>query len=184
MLLAKNKSWVLCTPSKTGSSSLIATLVDKLKVADHYRPGEDSNRHGTVYHGKAERLLIVRHPLERWSSIYWYAQKKEGRFLHKYSYDVNEYFEAWMEARRKNMFHSFTMFFEDYLIHFTPKKIFKLEDGLEKIMHYLKLPTDDVSEANVNKLNVGWKETSKLLTKFNRERLEDMVKADIKLLKY
>lgn len=187
MILANDNSWVMCTPTKVGSTSLEATLINRLKIAHNifqespYQHGP-KYQHGAMYHGKAERILIVRHPLERWSSIYWFMVKR-NIFLKKYAHDINLWTEEWLKSREVDKHRMWNMSLVDYHKIFKPKKIFKQENGFNDLLEYIGQEIQ-MSNSNINPLNFGWDNTKKLLTASNYKKIEDLFKPDIKILKY
>lgn len=185
MILTNDQKFVICTPPKTGSSSLLATLVDRLGVAHKHRPDGEANRHGTLYEGKAERILIVRHGLERWSSLFWFAFKKKTQFLHSYAEQgPDAYVEKWFESREKDDRQINNMTLLSYYEDFKPKTIFKIEDGLEKVLEYIGVKDEEVAQNNINDLNFGWEDTKNYLSPANIKRLEALFKPELKLFKY
>lgn len=131
MLLAYDMSFLICTPCKAGCMSLEATLRDRAKLA--YQIG---GRHGYRCSIATKRLMIIREPIARWVSMYWFIRKHIGKscYMQQYATSMAEFAAEWdkrcVAGEDHWWFNSQT-----YIASvFKPDKIFKLEeDGIAKI---------------------------------------------------
>lgn len=75
MILDMQDRWVICTPTKTGTTSLTVLLTQQnshaTKELPVHRPDWD--------HPVADRLMTCRHPLDRWVSMYYFLQRDRSR---------------------------------------------------------------------------------------------------------
>lgn len=86
MVVSKDRKWVICTPKKTGTHSLNAVLCDKTNYAQVISPW-----HGRTWNGNGVRILIVRHPIERFVSMYYFVKRVRSAWLKRYDTSFNEW---------------------------------------------------------------------------------------------
>lgn len=74
MIGCLDKSRLIAMPTKCGTERLKSTLVKKAKVAIELK-----HDHGWIqYSGYEQRMLLVRDPMERWVSTYWWLKSTEA----------------------------------------------------------------------------------------------------------
>lgn len=97
MILDIHDRWVICTPTKTGTTSLTALLTQQSPVATKelpvHRPDWD--------HPVPDRLMTCRHPLDRWVSMWYFLQRDKSR-MHAAAVEglaafANEFFKRYDE---------------------------------------------------------------------------------------
>lgn len=75
MILDIHDRWVICTPTKTGTTSLTALLTQQCSHATKelpvHRPDWD--------HPVPDRLMTCRHPLDRWVSMWYFLMRDRSR---------------------------------------------------------------------------------------------------------
>lgn len=107
MIIAHDRSWIVCTPTKTGSSSLLA-VARRLGLGDATRPRRE--RHETDLGLEPletkKRILIVRDPAERLCSTYWYVLREASGYLSDLAIQSPEAFYAeflrrWLDDDRR-----------------------------------------------------------------------------------
>lgn len=131
--------------------SLEATLRTRHPIAEQW-----GGRHNYIYTGEGERIMIVRHPWDRWWSMFHFIQKHIGRscYFQEYAHDVNVFAKEWAERCRFDENHWWFYTQASMAHHFRPDTVFKLEDGLEKVLDHLRAKYDPniprVSKTNVN----------------------------------
>lgn len=187
MIIENNNKWAICTPTKTGTYSLQHTLINRLKVAHKLQ----YDKHDTEYNGKGKRYMMVRHPLERWASMYWFFVNLEERdasvFLKKYiGRGINIFAEEWISRVKNKANEPNTMYLDNYYdiyLKFKPDKFFKLEDGLQNVIEFLGYDIK-VSRSNVTKDKCSWYETRNLLSEKNLNFIHQWAKPDIQFFKY
>lgn len=133
MMIASLKDlWVICTPTKTGTYSLEGTLIDRANVA--YKIVPRHSTHWPVHEGE-ERILIVRHPLDRWASMYWFIKKETGKGIwgEKHSSDINTFCEWW--ATQNNFMWTYNLSRNCEL--FKPDLVFRQEEGFVDLLQHL-----------------------------------------------
>lgn len=189
MIVHNKCKWVICTPTKTGTYSLEATLIDRLNVAYKHQPiiSVVGYRHMTEYDGPGNRILVIRHPLERWASIYWFTRmhmlRGNGIYLSNFAWDVNVYAKEWYRRRLHNPHPMYTdNLFETYK-NFRPNVIFKQEEGLQKLIDYLGYDTR-VSHKNRTDDKKDWCDTLPLLNAENISNIMTWAKPDLKKFNY
>jgi len=179
MIIAKDDSWAICTPPKTGTVSLQTALVPNFANTLQYR-------HQSSYTGKGERILVVRNPLERWASMYWFTKQKARTaiFLGAYTLNVDMYAHQFFIRRELDPHPFFTDNQVEFHKKFEADIYFKQEDGLQKIMSYIGLGYVQVPHENQTKSKVGWQQTSKLLNKENYNKVMEWADKDLFKFKY
>lgn len=151
MIVDNHDRFAICTPCKTGTMSLEATLRTRYPIAYQY-----GGRHGWSYEGAGDRLMVVRHPWDRWWSMFHFIQKHVGRscYFQEYAHDVNVFTEEWAKRCEAGEVHWW--FYTQAFMHerFNPTLVFKLEDGLHRVTDWLRENHDrnipEVSKTNVN----------------------------------
>ncbi len=140
-LVALDGSWCVCMPKKTGSNSLVAMLAPTVAGRDGYdfaeMPGE---WHGCQWDGKGKRVMVVRHPLDRWASLYWYAQQEGGPFRGPPGIEL--WAKQFLEAKTTNHEDSREWWItqSEMADVFHPDVVCRLEDGLERVMEVINMP--------------------------------------------
>lgn len=190
MIVANNNKWIIATPAKTGSYSLENTLIKSLRVAHKL---EANNRVGCEYNGPIKRrILVVRHPLERWSSMFWFARQKglaersifggTDAAQKSITKAVNDYFELWEYARAAQEHPNFTDTFCEMSAQFGATEHAKTENlqGLINTLGFIY----DIRHSNVGKFKHSWAETSKLLTETHKGAILTVYKEDMKRYDY
>lgn len=81
MILDFRDRWVVCTPTKTGTTSLTALLCERtkfcgVKVLPVHRPDADP--------AVKDRLMTVRNPIDRWCSMYYFLRRDRSR-MHQFA---------------------------------------------------------------------------------------------------
>lgn len=75
MILDMQNRWVICTPTKTGTTSLTSLLTQQrsygTKELPVHRPDWD--------YPVQDRLMTCRHPLDRWVSMWYFLQRDRSR---------------------------------------------------------------------------------------------------------
>ena len=195
MILSNNNKWVLCTPAKCGSTAVEQMICKSHKIGRKITlkeaTGRDCQRfphgiayqHGAEYKGPGKRLLLVRHPLERWSSIYWFTKKNQRWHLAKHTEDINVFTDRWFDLRKNDPYIINLMMLNEYVNIFKPNHVFKIEE-VENLLSYIELPVNKISHSNTNNSNIGWKETKELLTSKNIRRLKELIKPELELFDY
>lgn len=134
MIIAYDSSFVICTPTKTGTYSLEATLVDGLQIAWKRTP-----RHRTDYEGDGKRILIVRNPYDRWCSMWWFSHMHASRgnsiWIHDYAYDINVWTTEWARRKIEDPHWMWTHRLKDHEAEFKPELIWKTENLQGLIQH-------------------------------------------------
>jgi hypothetical protein len=129
--------WTICTPCKAGCMSLEATLRDRSDAAIQI-----DGRHGyRRVEGVEDRLMIVRHPVDRWVSMYWFIRKHIGRscYFQEYATSMAEFAVEW--DKRCEAGENHWWFYSQAFMakHYDPTLVFRLEEnGVEKICEYLR----------------------------------------------
>lgn len=182
MIIANDQKWVICTPPKTGTVSLQNCLVPKYAQKSVYR-------HEASYTGRGVRILVVRHPLERWASLYWRKRQKAlgGKtdlWLGDVAHDIVKYTSQWISARSSNTNEMYTWNQVDFVNHFKPTYFFRLEDQSYKdLLKFIKV-REQLPHANKTGDKKGWVETSKLMTKAQMEFIVKWALADLTYFGY
>lgn len=190
MIVENNNKWIICTPAKTGSYSLENTLIKGLGVAHKL---EANNRVDCQYNGKIKRrILIVRHPLERWSSMFWFARQKNfagrsifgsaeaGLTLPKTA--CRSYAMEWLRAWSVQEHPNFTRTFSEMKSIFGASQTWQIEN-LQGLLYDLGYMVD-IKHSNKGQYVHSWKSTSKLLDKFQREKIISIYQQDLKQFHY
>lgn len=144
MLLDYKYRWVVCTPSKTGSTALEASFrgLGALKLSPRHRCDIDM--------GAPLKILIVRHPVERLVSMYHFlTTERTGKaygskcrsfaeFLDKlhedYETDVQRGLDRpWRRGGYAYDHRLFTMRLHEYADLWKPTRVVRLEDGLDEV---------------------------------------------------
>lgn len=136
--------WVICTPTKTGTTSTTALLCQKMsacayKILPVHRPDCEE----TI----TDRLMTAREPLDRFMSMYKFLQRDRSR-MHQYALEgfvpfVREFYKRWDEADWATWhLHIDTYMWlapqRRFLEHFKPTSIhFVVEDGGKSILDHL-----------------------------------------------
>ena len=185
MTEANSLKWVICSPAKTGSYSIERTLISKMEIAHKWKT---QNRVGTFYDGKAkERILVVRNPLDKWASMYWFMKEVHGKgrtiWMGKHTNSIENFATHWLEAVRNNPHANWTDSYSDMALKFKPSKVFKLESlkfDLEGLLGY----EVELLHANKTGFKLPWKETKKELSKKNLDGIMAWAKPDLKRFNY
>lgn len=75
MILDMHDRWVICTPTKTGTTSLTVLLTQQYSHATKELPVHRPDWDPLV----ADRLMTCRHPLDRWVSMWYFLQRDRSR---------------------------------------------------------------------------------------------------------
>lgn len=133
MIGLKEYSALICNPSKCGTERLVRTLVPEFGHTN-------KEKHGwTHLEGYEKYVLIVRDPLERWVSTYWWI-KGTGTYqgyrslISPYMKSFHD-FGQFVAMRRSKSFVFNTL--DDYIERFKPDVIQRLEDLEESWPEYL-----------------------------------------------
>lgn len=118
MLVANDKSWVLCCPPKCGTTG-IQTLAKKTKFCQ-YHPHfhapvstDCSNKEWDLINSCKRRYILVRDPLKRMISLFWYVNNlpSNREALKKWiSGNVLEKKHKWQEECNTDPVNSFDLF--------------------------------------------------------------------------
>jgi hypothetical protein len=136
MIVSYSKKILVATPTKVGSESLEKDIIKTYEVGERLK---GISKHATNCDLVGfRRLLLVRHPLERFSSIYHFIGKSKGNvtdtsglFHAARKQDINLFCERFIEAKKT----VWTLQLHEYYNRFNPKKVYKLEQqGLNKIL--------------------------------------------------
>jgi hypothetical protein len=141
MLVSFDGRWSICTPPKTGTMSLEATLRHRYPIAY-----QDQGRHGFDPPPHGERIMVVRHPYDRWWSMYWFMKRNKG-FLHDAATDVNNFCRTWSEVTDHHWAYSQAHMADVYKPHIVCKSPDTVVEHLRSC-YDSKIP--EVSCTNVN----------------------------------
>ena len=141
MIVAHSGDWAICTPKKTASQSLAGMLADVAFVAP--------DPHAMTWDGAGERLMVVRDPFARLNSMFWY-QQAEGNAAFGRPFEPRLWLEAFLRLRpqrAKSRLAEWLHTQSEIAAQFGPTRVFRLEDGLSRVVSYLGL---DVAEQRRN----------------------------------
>lgn len=134
MIEDKHKKWVITTPPKTGTYSLLSMLVPEYGK----RIGK---MHDTRYEGPAkQRIMIVRDPYDRFCSMYWFIRSQSHRktfwtpFTNK-TRDFNLFVKEWLRKRASGSKNLWCRTLWEFHKEFKPTDCWKLEE----IAYYTEL---------------------------------------------
>lgn len=168
----------MCTPSKTGTLSAIGRFCNhpvwaiKIKPLHEPKSPMDGDPH--------RRILTVRHPLDRWTSMYYYLLR-DSCWLHKYArVSIDALAEEWLRQKDEELgprgYFMWTWNLSRYVNVFQPTDVFDvtLDNGdslIELISKLNGVELRKLPHAHRSKHRVGWLETLAPL----RERRPDLV---------
>lgn len=94
--------WVVCTPTKTGTTSLTSLLTQRTNYGVKCLPVHRPDAHPSI----PDRIMTVRHPLERFVSMYRFLQRDKSR-MHKFALQgiepfCREYFRRYDELEGRD----------------------------------------------------------------------------------
>lgn len=184
MIAAINDAWVICTPTKVGTYSLEGTLIDRLnvgyKITPRHRPDVPECVPRT-----AKRLIVVRHPLDRWASMYWFIVRETGKgiWLEKFSHDINVFCEEWLRRRKEDPHWMWTDSQAEHNDVFQADVFFKQEDDLQRLVDYLGYDIR-VSHRNETQGRPSVDETLAALEPKNLQAVLAWATRDCELFKY
>lgn len=177
MTVANDFSWVLCTPSKTGSTSLATTLINRLGVA--HREG---SQHSTIcHHTGAQRIMVVRNPFDRWASMYSFCKAKRPKaYLSEFTSNINLFANEWIKQIdniKRNTYWTDNLSVQ--AMEFDPQHVFRLEDGLQNVIDHLGYDIK-VSKTNTTtpSFKQSWVECAKQLNRQNLNFIRGYLQAD------
>jgi hypothetical protein len=183
MIHAYDGRWCICTPTKCGTYSLEATLCDRAGVA-----WKESPRHDWVPGDEPHRILVIREPVDRWCSMYWFMRKEAGKgiWLEDFVGEIDDFVDEW--ARRceeSDDRYNIRMWHRDlttYAGHFCPHKVFKMEDGYEALLDHLRksygLSIPNVSHRNATKVRKSSEATLQMMSERSREKVLNFCRRD------
>lgn len=184
MIRAHDGRWTICTPTKCGTYSLEATLVERLSVAEKLVPRHQCEK----THAVGERIMVVRHPYDRWASMWWFiVQHGAGKiWCGDFSHDINAFVTEWNYRRRERPNWMWTENLAYHHRHFEPATVFKLEtnsyvDLLRYLFEKYEVPLVKVSHKNVTRERRTWQETFDMLTPVNLDIVKKFCEPDIAL---
>jgi hypothetical protein len=177
MIIGTKKKILVCTPTKVGSESLELDLFSN-NVAERV-PG--LSKHATSCDIVVpKRYLLVRHPLERFTSIFFFIGKNKsivdssGLFEAARSGDINLFCERYLVAKKS----VWSLQLSEYVSDFKPTKIFKLENGLDKLLSEFGL--DRVTPSHINRTTHGGLKNLEMSRK-NYEKIIKLHKESLKI---
>lgn len=75
MIVSFDKRWVICCPTKTGTTSLTSLLTERVASLAWQR----LPKHTPYFHEEAaSRIITCRHPLDRFCSMYYHLLREKG----------------------------------------------------------------------------------------------------------
>lgn len=172
----------ICTPPKTGTVSLQAALVPKYAT-------KTSGRHTMEYNGRGYRMITVRHPLERWASMYWFTKQKSHRgiFMAGFAETPNTYADEWVRRRFKTpMYHTWLSSQSEYFNCFEATSYAKQEDGFDELLIELRHYGINITipHLNVTTVKHSWQETARQLNRHNLAAIREWAKRDRMFFNY
>ena len=182
MLIAFDDSWAICSPKKSGSQSLLAMLCPRLTDGT----GIDKAKfvgapHDFTWTGTGKRILIVRHPIDRFASMYW-ASYGDGSFAH------GRGVEGWLEqffqqAATKTITPAFewTTTQTEIASVFNPDVICKLEDGLPRVLDVIGIECERVCWRNQTSPRHDFAKTFGCISDEWKKRIIDFTGPDLAL---
>lgn len=186
MILAWDNSWILYTPTKTGTYSLEGTLIDVLNVGVKIKPRHRMDIE--MAPDKSQRLMIVRHPVERWCSIYWAIHRWTNSNSHPYMHQfiespnifADEYFrrikdgELWPMYTNNNTQNAASC---------KPHHVFKTEE-LSKVLEHLGHSPELLKHLNHTKNRPSCLDTLAQLSVENQQALWEWALPDMESFSY
>ena len=176
MILDNEKKWLISLPPKSGTYSFEKSLK---KYGVRY-----GQMHGHEKMIGVRRVLIVRDPIDRFCSMYWFCKQHIHRktffvAVYKSATDINTFVRAWLDKRKvsgnKNLW---TRSMTYYIETFKPTHVVKL-DALGNISSILKEPNLVISHIHKSTGKKNWKETSKGLRPDLKKELLKELKEDL-----
>lgn len=185
MLISNDGKIIVATPTKCGSESLEKDVIKKYKLGKRI---SNLTKHGAICNMVVKkRILLVRHPLERFASTYHFIKKStnnyediSGLFEAARIDNINLFVERYLVAKKT----VWTMQLEEYVQLFLPNRIYKLEHhGLEQILHEFGMDVEVPSHINSSG-NTGFNRLKEFMNRKNYDNIIKLHKPSIKVLKY
>jgi hypothetical protein len=195
MIISNNEKIVICTPTKVGSTSLEEAILNRYKVGRRIfrdealglgRESVSHYKHGMRCDLKVKkRLILVRHPLARFASIYAFFKNSKNNWKSELiDYARKDKIHAFCEAYIKAESTVWTAQLIEYIEEFKPTKIFKLEEnGIYNIAEELGIRLESVPFINKTR-HGGWIEMAQRLDPLIKKQILDAHKASMELLDY
>lgn len=197
MIISNDGKIVICTPTKVGSTSLERLILEDYKVGRRIYSDEAVGRtvinsrgykHGSICNLKVKhRILLVRHPLERFASIYAFLAKSKGNFendlvLAARNGDYEQFCKSYITSDET----VWTKQLSTYVKEFRPTTIYRLEDhGIRRIIENLGVTHHDSSIPIINKTkHRGWEYLSIQVKYSIRAKIKLLHKESISILGY
>lgn len=148
-LVELDNSWAFCLPKKTGSQSLAGML------APQEMGGEGAGYatligdfHGCEWDGQGKRYMVVRHPLERLASMYWWSIKEQNFNVGPGGPDawLKRFVVLLQENKPANAEWLLTQ--GEMAERFRVDRVFRLEDGLQNVLNHLGIAVDHIQRRN------------------------------------
>lgn len=195
MIISNDGKIIVCTPTKVGSTSLEEVILVEHELGRRlYRgeamgnaPGHNRGyKHGAecVFTGK-KRLVLVRHPLDRFASIYAFIAKSKGNFFNdlvKYARKgkVDSFCSAYLDSNDT----VWTRQLSTYVDKFKPTSVFKLEEnGIYKIAMEFGIELEKVPYIN-RTTHGGWKDLASKMSSEMRKKIVALHCRSIEVLNY
>lgn len=177
MIISNDGKIVLCTPTKVGSTSLEKLVLDDHKLGKRLYSSPENirgNKHGSICNLKIKhRFLLVRHPLERFASIYAFLRKSRGSFENDLvraarKDDLVKFCSSYLISRET----VWTKQLYSYVKEFNPTNIYKLEEaGIFQIVRQMGAKSKDIPFINRTS-HRGWASLYDRLNQYKHLRQE------------
>ena len=130
MFKAYDDSWAFGTPKKTGTHSVHSMLKQHGEIiSPWHEPRWNLPETCTRY-------MIVRHPLDRLASMYWFSRRVKSAWLKKHA---DQGLEQWLEHFMRGDNTQWNGTLDAFASIWRPTKVFKIEDGFERIADHMFL---------------------------------------------
>lgn len=157
-------------------------MIERLDVAWKYVPRHSCDKEIA----EGERIMVVRHPYDRWCSMFWFIVKHGPGHIWcgDFADDINVFVGEWNRRRKEAPHWMWTENLMYHKTHFEPATVFKLEtNGYQDLLTYLheKYGTGvtKVSHKNVTKERRSVEETFNMLTSTNLDIVKKFCEPDL-----
>lgn len=187
MVIDIRDRWVICMPTKTGTTSLTALLTKRVSSCGvQLLPKHAPNLNQCE--GVPDRLLTVRHPLDRFCSMYYHLQREGGRGR-AFALESIDSFAAQVVARSTSVWDEWSLWswsLTRYVEVFKPTSIWDctVDDGAALCKHLAEAYGYDVEEMphlRKSKDRDDWRSTVARMDPAVRSQLEAWAEADMKI---